>query len=277
MKHILYPTDFSENSEHALSYALELARLFNAELTLFNSYMLPHSKSNLWVSMTERMGEDSKNDLNLIKERILEDPAYKNINVNIDSRSGGFVSLIPTVAENHQSDLIVMGTKGASGLKEIFIGSNTLEVIQTAHCPVLAIPENAINAKSRKFNKIAMGTDLKPLSSNKVLQPLFDIAKRCNSPIEFVNINRKSDLQDNEARTKRAIELEDLAIGIKTSIHFSTNEDIIDGISDYISREKPDLFAMLSRKHSLFERIFTRSITNKLSFRTEVPLLVLSE
>lgn len=208
MKHILYPTDFSENSEHALGYALELARLFNAELTLFNSYKLPYSKTNLLVSMMDRMREDSENDLATMRDRILEDSSYKTLKVNIDSRAGGFVSLIPKVAENHQSDLIVMGTKGATGLKELFIGSNTLEVIQTAHCPVLAIPENALNAQKRKFNSIAMATDLKSLSSNKVLQPLFDIAKKCNAPIEFVNITREGDLEYNESRTERAIQLE---------------------------------------------------------------------
>src|SRR5690554_2922224 len=117
MKNILYPTDFSENSSHALDYAVELARLFNAELVLFNSYELPYSRSNLLVSMTERMQKDSEEGLNNLKESILSNKEYSNIKVLIDSQSGSFVSLIPKVAERFKSDLIVMGTKGASGLK----------------------------------------------------------------------------------------------------------------------------------------------------------------
>ncbi len=277
MKNILYPTDFSENSSHALDYAVELARLFNAELVLFNSYELPYSRSNLLVSMTERMQKDSEEGLNNLKESILSNKEYSNIKALIDSQSGSFVSLIPKVAERFKSDLIVMGTKGASGLKEVFIGSNTLEVIQTAHCPVLAIPEKALKAQNRKFDQIAMATDLRPLVKERILNPLFSIANRCSSHLEFVHIIRKEDEDSLEKKTEQAIELENLAGNISSSIHFATDDDIIDGISEYINEKKPDLFAMISRKHSLFERIFTKSITNKLSFRTEVPLLVLSE
>jgi nucleotide-binding universal stress UspA family protein len=277
MKHILYPTDFSENSEHALPYALELARLFDAEITFFNSYKLPYSKSNLLVSMTDRMKKDSEDSLKALKEKVLSDPLYQKLNIKIKSRSGGFVFLIPKVAIENNSDLIVMGTKGASGLKEMFIGSNTLEVIQTSHCPVLAIPENAKDAKERKFNKIAMATDLHKVNDLKQLGPLFEIAKKCNSPIEFVNIIRPEDKADSDERSQQVLNLEEMAHGVQTSIHFATNSDIIDGLSDYINHKEPDLFAMLARKHSLFERLFTRSITNKLSFRTEIPLLVMDE
>ncbi|MEQ8907753.1 MAG: universal stress protein [Vicingaceae bacterium] len=277
MKHILYPTDFSENSEHALPYAMELARLFQAEVTLFNSYKLPYSKSNLLVSMTDRMKKDSADGLKKLKEKVLSDPAYKNLNISVESRSGGFVSLIPNVAEDFNSDLIVMGTKGASGLKEMFIGSNTLEVIQTTHCPVLAIPENAKDAQRRKFNKIAMATDLRKVDDPKQLDTLFEIAKICRAPVEFVNVIRPEDEIDDEERSKQVLVLEEMAKGVSTSIHFTTNSDIIDGLSDYINHKEPDLFAMLSRKHSLFERLFTKSITNKLSFRTEIPLLVIDE
>lgn len=277
MKHILYPTDFSENSEHALPYAMELARLFNAEVTIFNSYKLPYSKSNLLVSMTDRMKKDSEEGLEQIKKKALSDSAHMNIKVSVESRSGGFVSLIPKVAADYNSDLIVMGTKGASGLKEMFIGSNTLEVIQTSHCPVLAIPENAKDAQSRKFDKIAMATDLQEIKDPKQLNVLFEIAKTCRAPIEFVNVIRPDDEIDDEERSRQVLALEDLAQDINTSIHFTTNTDIIDGLSEYVNHKEPDLFVLLSRKHSLFERLFTKSITNKLSFRTEIPLLVIDE
>src|SRR5690554_3941355 len=107
MKNILYPTDFSENSTHALDYALELARLFNAELVLFNSYELPYSRSNLLVSMTERMQKDSEAGLEELRANILSQKEYANLKVHKESQSGSFVSLIPKVAEHFKSDLIM--------------------------------------------------------------------------------------------------------------------------------------------------------------------------
>lgn len=274
MKQILFPTDFSDNSEHALPFAMEVARLFDSELTLFNTYQLPYSKSNLLVSFQDRMKIDSEQELNQLVTKIAGIEKYKDLVVHTASRSGGFVSLIPKMAKACESNLIVMGTKGASGIKEMFIGSNTLEVMQTSHCPVLAIPENAV---LKRLEKIAFATDFRLIKNPEQLKPLFDIARKLNAPIEFVNVLRKEDGEFDEQKAKQAIFLDGLATDIKTSTFFITNEDIIDGLSEYINEVKPDLLSMLSRSHTLFERMFTKSITNKLSFRTEIPLLVLDE
>lgn len=274
MKHILFPTDFSENSEHALPFALEVARMFGADLTFFNTYQLPYSKSNLLVSIKDRMKKDSEDSLLELKNKALNTNRFKDLNIKVESLPGGFVPSIPKVAKDCSSNLIVMGTKGASGLKEMFIGSNTLEVIQSTHCPVLAIPENAV---FRSIHKIAFATDFREIKNPKQLEPLFDIARKLNIPIEFVHILRNEEDAISEEKAKQAVILEELASGIHTSVFFISNNDIIDGLSDYINQVKPDLFSMLSRKHTLFERIFLKSITNKLSFRTEIPLLVLDE
>lgn len=274
MKHILFPTDFSGNSEHALPFALELARIYDAELNLFNSYKLPYSKSNLLVSIMDRMGKDSEDGLATLKEKALSREKYQHLKVNTISRPGGFVELIPNVAQLTDCDLIVMGTKGASGLKEMFIGSNTLEVIHSTKRPVLAIPENAV---LKTISKIAFSTDLKKLKHPDSLNPMFDMARTLNIPIEFVHIIRDGDDYMPDEVSKKAIELENLAKEIKTSFYFTTNNDIIDGISEYINVAKPDIFVMLSRKNTLFERLFLKSITNKLSFRTEIPLIILNE
>jgi len=274
MEKILYPTDFSDNSEQAFPYALDLAYLLNAELTIFNAYKLPYSKSNLLVSIGDRMQTDSEKALKELKSRALSTPKYKNLKINTLSLPGGFVSQIPKVAKDDNSNIIVMGTKGASGLKEMFIGSNTLEVIQITHCPVLAVPQDATNAK---VDKIAMATDLRKVQELEQLKPLFEMARICRASIEFVNIIRPDDPFSADERSRQMIMLEEMAGDIQTSMYFSTNEDIISGLSEYMTNIQPGMFAMLARKHSLFERIFSKSITNQLSVRTDIPLLVLDE
>ena len=274
MKNILFPTDFSENSMQAFPYALDIAFLFDAHLTLFNAYKLPHSKSNLLVSIVERMKEDSEKELNKLREKALEKPKYKKLSISVDARAGSLVSLIPKLAVDCSSNLIVMGTKGADSIKEVLIGSNTLEVIQTTKCPVLAIPRNAHN---NPISKIAMATDFKKVKDYKQLIPLFEMARICKASIEFVNVIQPNESIDEKERSESVTKLMDMAGDITTSIHFVTNKDIIDGLSDYLGNSNAGMLAMLSRKHTLFERIFTKSITHKLSFRTEIPLLVMDE
>lgn len=274
MKTILFPTDFSENSLQAYPYALDVAYLFQARLILFNSYSLPYSSSSVSLSIEDKLKEDAFNSLNELKREALTQKKYAHLEILIEVRKGYFVELITKVANYFSSDYIVMGTKGASGLKEIFIGSNTLEVIHLANCPVLAVPEEAGNDK---VDQIAMAIDLMPIKNTEKLSSLFEMAKICRSSIEFVHILKAQDEQNMEDKAKEAVNLMNLADEIPVSFHFISNNDIIEGLSEYISERSPGMVAMLSRKHSLFERIFSKSITNKLSFRTQIPLLVIQE
>ena len=274
MKNILFPTDFSFNSDQAFPYALDIAYLLGAELVIFNSYRLPHSKSNVMTSLLDRMKEDSNNDLERLKKEALAKEKYKTLKITITSRSGNFISLIPNVADEFKSDLIVMGTKGANSLKEIFIGTNTLEVIQSTKIPILTVPEKA---KNNKVDKIAMAVDLKKIKDPEQLRPLLEMAKICRASIEFVHVMHPDDQDSTKDRFNQIMFLEKFASQASSNIHIITDTDIIEGLSRYVATEKPDMLAMLSRKHTLFDRLFSESLTNKLSFRSEIPLLVMDE
>ena len=274
MKNILFPTDFSLNSDQAFPYALDIAYLLGADLVIFNSFRLPHSKSNVMTSLLDRMKEDSNNELERLKKEALSNEKYKNLKITTTSRSGSFISLIPKVADEFKSDLIVMGTKGANSLKEIFIGTNTLEVIQNTKIPILTVPEEANNSK---VDKIAMAVDLKKIKDPQQLRPLLEMAKICRASIEFVHVMHPDDQDSTQDRFNQIMFLEKFASDTPSNIHIITDNDIIEGLSRYITTERPDMLAMLSRKHTLFDRLFTQSITNKLSFRSEIPLLVMDE
>ena len=274
MKNILFPTDFSLNSDQAFPYALDIAYLLGADLVIFNSYRLPHSKSNIMTSLLDRMKEDSNNELERLKKEALSNQKYKNLKITITSRSGSFISLIPIVADEFKSDLIVMGTKGSNSLKEIFIGTNTLEVIQNTEIPILTVPEKA---KNSKVDKIAMAVDLKKIKDPQQLRPLLEMAKICRASIEFVHVMHPDDQDSTQDRFNQIMFLEKFASETPSNIHIITDADIIEGLSRYIASEKPDMLAMLSRKHTLFDRLFSQSLTNKLSFRSEIPLLVMDE
>lgn len=274
MKTIIFPTDFSDNSLQAFPYALDMAFLLGVDLILFNAYRLPYSKSNLLVSILDRIQKDAEEELEKLKKKALADAKYKRLKITTLAWSGALVSSIHKLTHSHPDSLIVMGTKGADGLRESFIGSNTLEVIQATHCPVIAIPENAHN---NKIEKIAMATDLKKFAHKEQLFPLIEMAKIAKASIEFVHVVRPQEEREEGERAYQMDKLLGLTKDVPTSVHFITDSDIINGLSEYIQNRKPGMLAMLSRKHTLFERLFLKSITHKLSFRTEIPLLVMDE
>lgn len=274
MKNILFPTDFSDNSTHALDFALRLAKKSSANLILFNSYEMPPARMSLMASFVDKLKEDSIKQLEKIRHKISSNEENKALSIKVESMMGDFVPLIPEVVEMHQVDFLVMGAKGATGILNRLVGSNTLEVIQNTSCPVLAVPENAAFGM---INKIAYATDLRKLPHPDRLEPLFELARLFNSSVEFVNIIREEDESLADERTEQANILSEMAGDIPTSMYFATDNNIIKGLGEYVIHHQPGMFAMLSRKHTLFERIFKNSTTSKLTYQTKIPLLVMDE
>ena len=143
IKKILCPTDFSENSEHAMKYALTLAMLSQAELELFHvvePITYPQSTELFEpvldeVELTMKMG--------VAFQKQLEDQvaALKEEYSKIEGKlvTGNTFLEIIQVARDDNVDMIVMGTHGRTGLAHVLIGSVAEKVVREAPCPVLTV------------------------------------------------------------------------------------------------------------------------------------------
>ena len=130
MKTIIAPVDFSDASTNALSFAAELSKRASAQLVIVNIF---------------EKGEDEEEAKNKLKsiEADLKKTFGSDLNCESSVAHGSLISELKKIIDVQQPDLIVMGTKGASGLKRILIGSNTVNVIAKTKVPVLVIPEVA--------------------------------------------------------------------------------------------------------------------------------------
>jgi nucleotide-binding universal stress UspA family protein len=185
MKRILLPTDFSDNARNAMEYALNMFGANDMEYIIVNIYAEPYSNTELLVSVDEILEKDSEKGLE-------EDHAYlkslfpkESFQIQLWSKYGGLPFEINRICEEEKIDYIVMGTKGASGLKKVLIGSNTADVIKTVKTPVLSIPENI---KYITLSQIAFTTDYDSLNDKHALDPLVWIAKEKHSQIKIVNV-----------------------------------------------------------------------------------------
>lgn len=141
IERILFPRDFSDNSYAALDYATKLAELCKAELCLlhvvnspiqYDSFLL----SSFQIDDIERKATSAKRQamLNLIQTRIGE-----QVPVKVMLRRGvPFVEIIDS-ARKCKADLIVMGTHGRTGLRQMLIGSVAEKVMRHAPCPVMTV------------------------------------------------------------------------------------------------------------------------------------------
>ena len=141
MKTILVPTDFSPHSENALRAAASIAKKKNAQIMVVHMIGL---ESGLLTSNTDLPTEASVFYVKLAEKRFSEllDQVYlKDIQVKSMVKKYRNFSEINTLAAELETDLIVMSSHGASGIEELFLGSNTEKVIRTSEIPVLVIKQ----------------------------------------------------------------------------------------------------------------------------------------
>jgi nucleotide-binding universal stress UspA family protein len=273
MKKILVPTDFSKNSENALDYAIELAQNEETTIILLHSFYVMYTSPEIPMEfIVEQSSAIQKDADTRLAELSKKTEKYDKIKCETISMEGFIVDSILTLVKKRKIDLVVMGTKGASGIAEMLIGSNTAKVIVKAICPVIAVPEKA---KFEGIDKVAYATNY--LSSDiTMLKKLVEFTKRFKAKIEIIHI---ADGECQYAYEENL--LEKFSKKVKHKITYKAisyqllfGEDVENKLEQYIKKEAINLLALSARKGNLFERIFRGSLTKKLAYHTSIPLIV---
>lgn len=142
MKRLLVPTDFSEQAEYALKIAIQIAKTYGSEIFVIHSMEMP---LQLATSSDSGSLPESLFFIKLAEKRFSELREKEYLDGIILNESIGRNEIyedIEEACEQNNIDLIIMGSNGASGFKEMFVGSNTEKVVRTSKTPVLVIKNN---------------------------------------------------------------------------------------------------------------------------------------
>lgn len=269
MQNILIPSDFSANALKAAEYAISLFGS-DAHYTLLNTYEVPHSGATMLISIADILEKDSLQLLREEQARLFQlHPGLKD-NIHVKTAMGSPSVTIKKIAE--EMDAVVMGTKGASGLKEVLVGSVASNTLTDLTCPVVAVPEGAILSVPRK---ILFAADDKCLIEGKLPADLAELANRFDAEVLILNVVPKGDIShvgNNPDHDRPAIGVFEK---VKHSIHFIEDEDVNHGIESFMKDHAVDMLAMITRKHDLFSRLFGKSNTKSMMMHTDVPLVAL--
>jgi nucleotide-binding universal stress UspA family protein len=273
MKKILIPTDFSDNAHNALKYAASIAEKIKSQVIIFNFFRIPIVSGDVPIdpSLIEELENESIESLQQLKKDVLE--KHPDLDIKCISSSGldNEVNEICETSDSNGIDLVVMGTKGASGITKAVIGSNTAHVIDDSHCPVLAIPEFAT---FKGIKKIIYATDFNS-SDYKSIRFLKEMASDFDAEIIVVHIAAENHSLSHEANQLDQFKQE---LGKYTSLDKITfevigGEDIAERLNKLIDETGADIISMSTRKRNLYQRLFDRSMTKKMAYHTHVPLL----
>jgi nucleotide-binding universal stress UspA family protein len=275
MKTILAPTDFSPTAKIAINYAVEIAKHAKAKLILFHVFPVPFVPAEAPITPpVDEIEKECMEDLKSIEKK-LRMKHGDSITIECACSCGFPVEEINRYAEENEIDLIVMGMEGAGYLTEKMIGSITTSLIKKAKRPVLAIDKHI---KFRAINKIALACDNAEAKDKSILDPLKELALLFKSHIYVVNVVPESEVIASVDKSfSNFIKVNGLLKGIDHSFHFTSNDDVVDGINNFIDDQKIDLIVIIPRVHSILKQLFHPPVSKHMVFHTKVPLLALHE
>lgn len=140
---ILVPTDFSEDADHALATALQLAKQLSGRIVLLHAYHvdvpISYPGFSAGALVPDEYYREVRAQADAHVEKVAKEATAKGVEVTGKAVTGPASPAIVAEAEALPADLIVMGTRGRTGLKHVLLGSVAERVVRTAQCPVLTV------------------------------------------------------------------------------------------------------------------------------------------
>ncbi|MEN8137178.1 MAG: universal stress protein [Bacteroidota bacterium] len=276
MEYILVPTDFSKSAFNALEYAIEVAKVFKSKVLVLNTFEKPASGSSSMMRIVDKMESLADDELFSLQRAIREKELDKEVEIEYKHLHGSIYSGVKYEVKRRDIGLIIMGSTGASGLKDIFLGSNAFDVISKTDYPVMAIPPKA---KFKRIKNIIFATDFDLKCENDNLPVIFELTKNLGAKLTLVNIQTdNTNFKKTRDNADKFFNIcKDQLKGIDYEYHYILENDIAEGINKAYQNNDADLLVMIKKSRSLIDYIFRKSITKCLVKEAKLPLLTLSK
>ena len=271
MKNILVPTDFSDCGKIAEKVAISIAEKNKAKIDFL--HMMNISKFYIQsATASHHLPEEIQNSLGKAQQ-YLNDLTKSTENKGIESKS--YISENISVDEiknhinKHQIDLVVMGSHGASGIKEAFLGSNTQKVLRSVQVPILVVKEEP---KDLNFSNIVFASTFKE-DVHHVFQKVQNFANIFGSTIHLLYVNMPYNFEETDTSADRIHAFASKYPGSNFKFHIYNAFDEESGILNFSKLNNIDLISTSTHGKSGFMQILSPSITESLANHSQLPVL----
>ncbi len=270
---ILVPVDFSEHSEYALKTAAKLAKKHSAEIVVLHMMGLSESVLNksesqgtlegiFHIKLAEKQFEDFLN-----KEYL------EGISLQTTVKNYTHFNEIDGVAKEFDVDLIVMGSHGSSGVKEVFVGSNTEKVVRTSETPVLVVKHPT---KDFKMNKVVFACDFN-LDFIEPFKKAWNFFNDSDTELQIVYVNTPDQFISTQELKSKAF---------KFFVHAGVNEieanekvvcyndyTLENGIFSFSNESYADIIAIPTHGRKGLAHFFSEKIGESLVNHSDMPMI----
>lgn len=264
-------TDFSPLSIVAMKFALKMAAPLGAEFTILNIVRIDGMpKANLRLKQIEKSLTKIAEEEGALLVQELRSEVKGTYKLQFKAiRSHTVTEMVKRFIDKNPTNMIVMGSRGASALKKARLGGTAVSVIDECDVPVLTIPALA---QYKNLQHIVYASDLKNVQ--KELDIVLEFAKIYGSHVHMIHVVPAMD-KKVEASKNSVEEIIRKTNYAKLDFKLILDEDIPAAIDRYIQETKADLLTTFTHHLSLIEKLFAKSVTRTLAYLGTIPLLAI--
>lgn len=274
MKNILLLTDFSAPSRNAILYAL---KLFEKEKCAFHLLYIQDSTNYTTDDVVSQASTSlydaliNKNRLKLIAYATQLESEFdtENFNFQVMVDFDSVVASIKQSVRNKNIDLIVMGSNGATGAKEVVFGSNTLNVIRRVHCTTLVIPEDFTYQQPREM---LLALDPSDDLQGKPIADFFKFIMAHNLGVHVLRFDSNS--KDHHFNETDKTTLDGYIKDTTYNYHVINDIPMEYAVGTYLQTNPIDILGLIMERKNFLERLFLGSATTEISKHTHFPMLI---
>lgn len=269
-KTILIPTDFSTRSEASYRYACEMAKATGAKLHFLNVIEAPYD----FPSRMDDILKASKKEHKIKLEGIIHDlhsfDNFSKLKIDYSIKTGKPSLEILSAIDDINPDLVVMGTGGETGIKQVLYGSITNRILIDSPIPVLAITEKT---DYRDIKNLVFATNLQE-NDPKLIKKTEKLARTLNAKFKAVHVAVNRDFESDIKFTgfKKVLKSE---LDENISLELITAPTFLEGITGFIQKKPGTLLVMSRNKKKLLEWMLMNNTAREVSVYTSVPFLLI--
>jgi nucleotide-binding universal stress UspA family protein len=272
MKTILVPVDFSSTSANAAEYAVALTKeIQDVKIILYHVYSYitlstltdKFSSTNDTEESTRKKITDA--ELENLKSRL---SPSDNQSISIDSDEGFLIENLEKYILSNHVDLVVMGITGSSRISQVFMGTNTLNVVRHVSVPVLIVPPGA---KYTGLKNVLFTSDFKDVARTTPFPALKKILDIFKPSLNILNVDSEHYIELTDQYKKEREIMEDKLGSYNPEFSFLRAYDFLDGINSFAEAKNIDAIITVPKKHSFLSQLFKTSHTKKLAYHSHVP------
>lgn len=273
---IAIPSDFSKPAAQAARFALDLFREVDCVFFLVHTYTpsffraeyLLHSPGQIGLGdfykqrvldLLERQQTELERYANPARHRFRTHAAFNTLDAELNE-----------MAEKEHLDLIAMGTQGATGAKEILLGTHAVMVAHKSRIPVLIIPQDA---RAADVKQVLFPTDYGADYDRLPWTVLKTLLKHSGAHLHVLHTYDEADLAEERVQGKE--QLQALIAGQSCTWHELPETGLVPAINNFARQTPLQLLVLVRNPHSFLENLLVTPVIDQIGFHTRIPLLVL--